>query len=204
MNRIVLATIFGVFGYWTRQDHLGAIFALAFIALEPLEGSTGGWKGYWDRFKLYWKSITWYWVAGILSILVLCFRNWLMGAGFILVSTAPGTSDFHNIFVAGETYYLVLTGNNWPIFPSIAGFVVTIGAFAALLALVWRPRALSNFPLSLAVIIACLLAPYLVVMGRGYAPRFSIHILPLALLSWAILLNQYIPEKLFGPNKVKN
>lgn len=188
MNRIVLATIFGILGYWTRQDHLGAIFALAFLALEP-EGSTGGWKGYWDRFKLYWKPITWYWGAGILSILLLCFRNWLMGAGFVLAHMESGTSGLHKIFTAPISYYLIITGNDWPAFPSIAGFVVTIGVFAALLALVWRPKVLLNFPLSLGVIIACLLVPYLFAMSGGYPPRFSIHLLPLALLSFMILIN---------------
>ena len=189
MNRIILATIFGILGYWTREDHLGVIVALPFFALAPIEGSKNVWKSYWDRFKLYWKPITWYWGAGMLSILVLCFRNWLLGAGFVLTHMEAETSGFDKIFVAGETYYLILTGNYWPTFPSIAGFVVTIGVFTALISLVWRPQVLLNFPLCLGVAIACLLAPYLFAISGGYPPRFSIHLMPLALLSFMILIN---------------
>jgi hypothetical protein len=45
--RIILATLFGIIGYWMRQDHLGAIEGLAFLALEPVDGLTEGWREYW-------------------------------------------------------------------------------------------------------------------------------------------------------------
>ena len=70
-NRIILATLFGIFGYWTRQDHLGAIAGLAFLALEPIDGPTGDWKGYWDRFKLQSKVFACYWGGGILSVILI-------------------------------------------------------------------------------------------------------------------------------------
>ena len=57
--KIALATFFGILGYWTRQDHLGAIAGLAFLAFEPAEGPTGGWRGYWDRIKLHWQRLQW-------------------------------------------------------------------------------------------------------------------------------------------------
>jgi hypothetical protein len=57
---IVLATLCGVFGYWMRQDHLGAIAGLVFLAIEPAEGLTGGWNGYCERFKLRWQPILLY------------------------------------------------------------------------------------------------------------------------------------------------
>jgi hypothetical protein len=57
---LVLATLFGILGYWTRQDHLGAIACLIFLVLEPVGGPTGGWKGYWDRLQLHWEKIAIY------------------------------------------------------------------------------------------------------------------------------------------------
>ena len=43
-HRIIFATLFGILGYWTRQDHLGAIAGLAFLAFEsvgnPLSAET--------------------------------------------------------------------------------------------------------------------------------------------------------------------
>ena len=45
-------TLFGILGYWVRQDHLGAIACLAFLALEPVTDSRGGWKEYWNRASI--------------------------------------------------------------------------------------------------------------------------------------------------------
>jgi hypothetical protein len=191
--QIILATLFGIIGYWMRQDHLGAIAGLAFLALEPVEGLTGGWQGYWERFKLHWRQIALYWGGGILSVLLICYRNWFLGGAFF-----PTDTQHPNFFEVYEKakFYLILTGDEWPVFPSISGIVVTLGVFMALLALVWRPKTLSNFPLSLGIIFIGLLAPY-AFLGTGvYQPRFSIHILPLAILSWAFLLNNIFNNNL--------
>ena len=189
-SQIVLATLFGVFGYWMRQDHLGAIAGLAIFAIEPVSGATGGWIEYWKRTKLYWRRIVLYWGGGIFSVLMLCYRNWYLGGGFFPANPS------HPNFTTGELqrgkYYLILTGNEWPNFPSIAGIVVALGVFVALFALVWRPKPLLNFPLCLGITLIGLLAPYALLWTGGYAPRFSIHILPLALLAWGFLLNNII------------
>jgi hypothetical protein len=184
--RIILATLFGIIGYWMRQDHLGAIAGLAFLALEPVEGLTGGWQEYWERFKLHWQRIALYWGGGILSVLLICYRNWFLGGPFFPADTRH--PSFIGEFERGK-FYLILTGDEWPAFPSISGIVVTLGVFVALLALVWRPKFLSNFPLSLGVVFIGLLAPYIFLWTGSYEPRFSIHILPLAILSCAFLLN---------------
>jgi hypothetical protein len=185
-KRIILATLFGILGYWMRQDHLGAIAGLAFLMLEPVDGLAGGWKGYWGRFQHHWRKFAVYWGFGIASVLLICFRNWWLGGAFF-----PARADAANWSGSYETakFYLILTGNEWPHFPSISGFAVTLGVLVALIALVWRPKSLLNFPLSLGVTFIGLLAPYAVLYAGGYAPRFSIHILPLALLSLAILMN---------------
>ena len=90
---IVLATLFGILGYWTRQDHLGAIACLAFLVLEPVNESTGGWKGYWDRFQFQWRKFGVYWGLGICSVLLVSFRNWWMGGDFP-IAFHPNFSDF--------------------------------------------------------------------------------------------------------------
>ena len=180
MKPLFLATLFGIFGYWMRQDHLGAIAGLAFLALEPVEGPTGGWKDYWDRFKLKWKIFAVFWGGGILSVLLISFRNWWLGGAFFPADTQH--PNFVGDYERGN-YYFILTGNEWPIFPSISGIAVTLGVFVALLALFWRPKPLFNFPLSFGVIFIGLLSPYMFLWVGAYPPRFSIHILPLALLS---------------------
>ena len=184
--RIILATLFGIMGYWTRQDHLGAIAGLVFLALEPVDRITGAWKGYWERFKLNWQPVAMYWGGGILSVLLICYRNWHLGGGFFPASTQH--PNFVGDYERGK-FYLILTGDEWPTFPSISGVLVSLGVFLALLALVWRPKPLADFPRSLGVIFIGLLFPYIFLWTGGYHPRFSIHILPLAILSWAFLLN---------------
>ncbi|MEK9628610.1 MAG: hypothetical protein VW455_06275 [Nitrospinota bacterium] len=191
ISTVLLATAFGIFGYWMRQDHLGAIAGLVFLALEPAGPLTTGWKGYWEQFIRNWKKIAMYWGGGILSVLLICYRNWYLGGSFY--PTDKSHPNFIGEFERGK-FYLILTGNEWPVFPSISGIIVTLGVFFALIALVWHPRFLENFPLSLGVIFIGLLTPYAFLWTGAYEPRFSIHILPLAILSWAFVLNNYFAK----------
>jgi hypothetical protein len=189
---IVLATLFGILGYWTRQDHLGAVACLAFLVLEPVTGLTGGWKGYWDRFQFHWKKFTVYWGFGISSVLLICYRNWFMGGKFY--PTVPGHHNFKPMDFSDQinALYIVIAGNTLPNIPSISGLVTAFGTCIALVALVWRPKALLNFPLSIGIIIIGLLVPYLFVWNWAYLPRFSIHLLPLAVLSVIFLSNHLL------------
>jgi hypothetical protein len=188
-QKVFLATLFGILGYWLRQDHLGAIAGLAFLVLEPVDGITNSWKGYWDRFKLRWKQFTLYWVGGITSVLLIWFRNWWVGGDFYFTQlNHPNLNTTLSSPFPGS-FYIILTGNVWPTFPNLAGFIVTIGTVLGLLAIVWRPKIFVNFPLSLGIILFGLLLPYVFLWNWAYEPRYSIHLLPLALLVWAILLN---------------
>jgi hypothetical protein len=193
VKALVLATLFGVFGYWTRQDHLGAIACLAFLVLEPVTGPTGGWKGYWDRFQIHWKKIAVYWGFGISSVLLICFRNWWLGGAFYPTKKNHPNLNNMDTFIQGpKNIYLTITTNHWPNFSNLSGFLATLGVFIALLALFWRPKVLKDFPLSLPIIIAGLLLPYVFIHNWGYAPRYSIHLMPLALLSLTFFLSNLL------------
>ena len=84
----------------------------------------------------------------------------------------------------------ILLGKHWGQLPSISGFFVALGVFVSLLTLFWRPKSFSNYPLSLGIILICLLAPYTVLWTGGYPPRWSIHILPLSILAVTLLLDR--------------
>lgn len=188
-GKIILATLFGILGYWFRLDHLGVIAGLAFLAFEPIKGPTGGWKGYWERLKLHWDRLAFYWGGGILSLVILCYRNWWLGGSFFPFDKShPNLAMVHG---RGK-FYEVLTGVPWPAFPPISGVVIALGTLIALLALVWRPKVLSNFPLSLGIAIIGLLAPYAFLTVMGYPPRFSIHLIPIAILSLAFFFNNVL------------
>jgi hypothetical protein len=184
---IVLATLFGIFGYWTRIDHLGAVVCVAFLLLEPVNGPTGGWKDYWGRLQLEWKKFAIYWGFGIISVLLICFRNWSLGGAFFVsnINHANFTMDLER-----ASYFVILTGVEWGNIPPISGFIVMLGVLVALFTLIWRPKPLLNFPLSLGIIFVGLLAPYAVLWTNGYLPRWSTHILPLSVLVLAILLER--------------
>ena len=176
------------------------IACLGFLIFEPVDGPICNWKGYWERFKLRWKPFLWYWGGGILSVLLICFRNWWLGGWFFpTVKNHPNLRlDLSSPFP--ESFYIILTGKEWPAFPGVLGFVVTFGVFVSLLALFWRPKVLANFPLSLSIATMGLFAPYIFADNWGYPPRFTIHLLPLALLSLGIFLNnRFDGFKLRGP-----
>jgi len=197
-RRIAIASFFAVLAYWYRQDHIGVIAGLAFLTLEPVSGPTGGWRGYWDRFKLRWKGLFWYWGMGILGMLTLCLRNWFMGAEFVLHHNTGSMSGFTNVLPMLKLYYLLLTGVQWPAFPPISGVVISLGTFLGLIALVRHRKSFLNFPLSIGVAILGLLVVYTRVnITPAYAPRFTIHLLPLAILCSAIILNYYLKDKPF-------
>jgi hypothetical protein len=191
-SRIILGTLFGILGYWTRQDHLGAIAGIAFLALEPINEPTGSWKGYLERFKLQWKLFVCYWGAGIFSVLLICFRHWWLGGAFYPTIMKHPNLQLDNASAFPGSFYIVLTGQTWPAFPPTLGFIVTFGVLIALLALVWRPKSLLNFPLGLSITFVGLLAPYAFLITWGYPPRYSIHLLPLALLALGIFLSNIL------------
>jgi hypothetical protein len=190
--RIILATIFGILGYWSRQDHLGVIAGLAFLTLEPIAGPTGGWKGYWERFKVKWMRLVCYWGGGIVfGIGILYLRNWIIGIGWYIAVPVPIIWDFKFEAIL-RGLYIVLTTGFWPHFPPLSGFVITFGSLVGLIALVWQRKPFLNFPVGVGVSILGVLIPYCVLFVVGsYPPRFSIHLLPLALLASMIFLNQY-------------
>jgi len=193
--QIFLATLFGIFGYWIRQDHLGAIAGLAFLALEPVAGPTGGWKGYWDRFQLHWNKFAIYWGFGISSVLLICYRNWWLGGAFYPtnINNPVLNNEFYS-FPILKGVYTILSGTNWPTPPSATAIILTSGTVLALTALVWRPNVLKDFPLSIGIIIIGLFAPYIFIWNSGYPPRFSIHLLPLALLSVIVVIDFFVKK----------
>ena len=119
----------------------------------------------------------------------MAFRHWWGGGAFVFYN--PNHLNFVVAAYDRAKYYLILTGSEWPAFPPLSGFIVSFGTLLALLALLWLPKPLLNFPLGLGITILGLLSPYVFLWTGGYQPRFSIHLLPLALLSLAIFVDNF-------------
>ena len=77
---------------------------------------------------------------------------------------------------------------------SMSGVVLTLGAILALTALVWRPKSIRDFPMSLGLIVVGSIAPYAFLWNGGYAPRFSIHFLPIIVFVFGICFKSPFKE----------
>ena len=196
INRIFLATLFGVIDFWIRMNHLLAIACLGFLIYEPMKGLSLRWKEYWNRFKLNWVPLAWFWGGGILSMFLICFRNWWLGGNFRPMQNLDNEGHTSYVFEP-ESLYVILAGQTWPSFPDIAGFIITFGVLVALFTLAWRPKYIHNFPLSLSLSIVGLLLPFAIFKVVGYAPRFSISLLPLTIWTLAFLFNNLIENYKF-------
>jgi len=199
--KIILASFSGVIGYWIRQDHLIIITMLVFFIVEPTHGTTKEvWRAYWVQIWAYWKRGFTY--VGILTfgVFLVCFRNWWVAGTF-----GPTHSGHPNVFGQDFTNFyhrakIILTAVEYGN-PSLTTIVLLPGTLLGLLALVWRPKFLQNYPLALGLAFIGLFLPYWFVANWAYAPRFSIHLLPLAIISLMLVGNHFL--KKFLKNKVR-
>ena len=66
-----------------------------------------------DRFKFQWKVFAWYWGGGILSVLLICFRNmWLGGKFYPTAANNPVLIGDQGSFPLADSLYTILAGNS--------------------------------------------------------------------------------------------
>ena len=78
--------------------------------------------------------------------------------------------------------------------PSFSTIILLPGTLFGLLALIWRPQCFQDYPLAIGLALIGVFLPYLFFNNPGYAPRYSIHLLPLALLSIMIIIDNLFKE----------
>jgi len=185
--RIIGAGICGVIGYWLRQDHLIVIVMLVFLIIEPTHGTTGEvWKAYWRQIWDHWRRGFSYVGIIVFGLFLMCFRNWWVGGIF-----APSVTDhvIREAFDLTKFYFkikLMLTAT-YSATPSFATMVLLPGTFIGFIALIWRPNCLRGFPMAIGCALIGVFLPYVFFGNPGYPGRYSIHLLPLALLSIMII-----------------
>ena len=198
--KIILAGFFGIIGYWIRQDHLIIITMLVFFIVEPTDGTTKEvWRAYWEQIWNYWKRGFAYVGIVAFGVFLLCFRNWWVGGVF-----GPGPSN-HAAYVEpnlvdyfGRIKIMVTAVDHGN--PSLATLILLPGTLLGLLALIWRPKFLQNYPIAIGLAFFGLFIPYLFVVNGGYAPRYSIHLLPLTIIS-LMIVGDYLFKR-FSKNKL--
>ena len=202
--RIVGAGICGVIGYWLRQDHLIVIAMLVFFIIEPTHGATAEvWKAYWSQIWTYWKRGFSYVGIIVSGVFLICFRNWWVG-GVFAPAVGPGGPDMPPVYFSTEIdvtdlymkMKLMLTATHSPI-PSFATMVLLPGTFIGFAALIWRPNCLRGFPMAIGCALIGVFLPYVFFSNPGYPGRYSIHLLPLALLSTMIITDYLLKRVSF-------
>ena len=204
--RIIAAGICGVIGYWLRQDHLIVTVMLVFLIIEPTHGTTGEvWKAYWHQIWTHWRRGFSYVGIIVLGLFLMCFRNWWVGG--IFAPTEKGHVMLR-AFDLTEFYFrmkLMLTATHSAT-PNFATMVLLPGTFIGFVALIWRPNCLRSFPMAIGCALIGVFLPYVFFSNAGYPGRYSIHLLPLALLSTMIILDYFLKRVSFfkfGPIKNK-
>jgi hypothetical protein len=187
------AGLLAALAYWLRQDHLGVLAGLGLLALPHSRGAAvSAWRELVAGAYNWRRSLLGFWAVLAMAVLAVALRNWAVGGHFTL--TAPGNLAFLTGLslgdILGNFRVLLLASQSFWQWPAL---VLVPGALAGIAALVVRPAFLQEYPLALGICLAGLLAPCLVVRLTAYIPRWSIHLLPLAVLSLCYVAQGLIP-----------
>ena len=178
------AGLLAALAFWLRMDHLGVLAGLGLFMLGSDPGSTlsQAWRGLFQGLRRLWRPLLIY--EGLLALAVglVLSRNFVLG-GKITLSTPANFG-----YLAMKTWRDSLSSVGMVLDAGEKGAGLTgqmqwLGFLLGVAALLWRPAFLRRYPLALGLGLCALLAPYLFFRATIYFPRWSIHLLPLAMLS---------------------
>lgn len=190
------AGLLALLTYLLRQDYAGALAGLGLLGVGlRLGASAQGWPGLALAIWRGWPWLLGYFLVMALGPLMVLGRNKFIGG--LAVLTNPG----HLEHLLGATNWMhslstILCVAPTPGYHCYAAWVLVPGTLLGLAALLWRGWPLRGYPLALAVTLTGLLAPYFIIAPYAYEPRQSVHLLPLAALSLALVA---LPAKPQGP-----
>ena len=201
-SQILLAGIVGVLGYWTRQDHLLVLAALVCLWIEPVSGTTTRvWSAYKARILGQWRPISVYLFILACGVLAILLRHWLLADQFVLGPTPhpalPTDASGHKLifwqpidffYRLQEILAMKPTGE----LPSPFAIAMMVGALFGVLALVWRPNVLQMVPVAIGLMLVAALVPYYFFRIGAYPPRYSIHVLPIATMSFVFVWDRWV------------
>ena len=206
-SHVVVAAILGVFGYWTRQDHLLLTAPVALLICEPIVGSfKSAWMELYKLLRRHWLLILIFISILAIGVLLILFRSWALSGemwlnpkdhpNYVFVQRygpdgAPIPIKWQPTYFL-QKIYLIIAMKSWGILPSPFSIVMILGTVFGLLALVWRPILFHRLPISIGLILIGAFLPYYFADNWGYAPRYSIHVLPFATVSFIIVWDQWI------------
>lgn len=190
---LFLAIVFGLMGTWTRLVYGLMIAVLSCLLLEP----TRGWRDFFQKGVQDWRVLLTY--NGVIGfgLALVGLRNKILGGEFVLTqSQIYNSGRVENTFFGYfEGIVIVLSGGpfSWegesllPLLGGLPGAIILwSGTILALIGLVYRRGWLQAYPLSQGFILLSGILPYAFFLPVAYPPRWSIHLLPWAILSLAL------------------
>ncbi len=195
---MILAFVFALIATWVRLDHVVMVMALGTLLLGPLQGRT---KNAWRLlFQSAWrnrKTLLTYLSIIAAGLLLVVLRNYFLGGEVILTRSQLIHADYVPKSLLGHLkgVVIVLTGkpSSWQSYSLLrlsgtllVAIILWSGTILSVLGLVVRRGWLQTYHLSLGFILIGGIIPYTFVLPMAYLPRYSIHILPWAMLSLAL------------------
>jgi hypothetical protein len=177
-------------GLLLRLDHLGCLTVLVLLILEPNEGSIiNTWRQWHKKLMDQHSKLLLYWCFLVAALMTVLVRNWLLGGNLTLKEVSGLKFLTHDFLGNLKGIPILLSAQEQGI--SSAGWFLWTGTIIGILALFLRPGPLRSYPLGLGLTLADTVVPYFYVRINAYTPRFSVHLLPLAIISLCVFIQHF-------------
>jgi len=196
-KRAATGGLLAALGFYLRMDHLGVLAAAGTVWIQHPPGSFSKvWKAWWKALFCHKGPFMVFGGMLLAALLSIPLRNGIIGGKWVFNSVGnlnilrcySWSCSLENLrkllFASDPSLPFTSTPVSWA-----TASVLFPGTVIALMALFVRKGPLTYFPLSLGILLTGLIAPYIWVKVVAYPPRFSIHLLPLAVLSMTVALH---------------
>ena len=169
------------------------------------------WARLRDAIQRHWVLILIFSLILATGVLLIIFRHWVLSGemwlnpkdhpNYVFVQRfdangVPISIKWHPIYFFRKIY-LIIAMKPWGVIPSPFSVVMMLGTAFGLSALLWRPNLFQRLPISLGLMLIGAFVPYYFVNNFGYAPRYSIHVLPIATISFIIVWDHWLENSRF-------
>jgi hypothetical protein len=199
-GRALAAGALGMLAFFTRLNLL--LFVAAFCALWlPWNFSAGEWTDVRRWRTIEWRRPFVYLAVIACGVLLFATRTWYYTGHFsvfegtprYLLSTGLSRTTLLSVQAwksAFESVLMIVTVQDPPRFDIRA--VLTIGGMAASVLALARVPIIRQIPLSLALLCIGAVAGGFVTRGTGYPGRFSVHLIPVAVLAAFVAVDRCV------------
>jgi hypothetical protein len=182
-----------------RLDYFGAAAAALILLYDPILGSTkAAWKRTLDLIKSNWRFALSYAVILLfpsLSIILFYYLftpDYMLNAGDTIQRSLSVIVDgLKRLAIGGSLEELSIRFSANPLDAILVTLPLVSGTMIGVLSLIYRRGVLAKIDMRWSLLVLGLFSAYLFVHVTGYAPRFSVPLLPLALIGFVLLFRAF-------------